>query len=283
MICRDFERRLETWLDGTLPAGERAACDRHLAQCPRCRELAALTGGLDRGASGVPEPPPEPPPELAPAVLARTSGAACDRARKRLVPLVDPSQHGRLPEAERELLGLHLETCADCRALRAELVALSEDLPRLAELDPGPGFVEGVLERTSRGRTAGGGLVERLRGLGDRLGSGFLPRLVRRPRFAWEAAYVAVLLLTPLIASAGSPDAAAQAVERLGRAGGATVASAVRGVTEGTAERAGSVGAAAGTELRTFGTRLASSLQTTNTKAGRNAPADPDDPKEDAP
>lgn len=278
MICRDFERRLEDWVDGRLASADGAACDRHLAECPRCRELAALAGGPDRGASRVPEPPPD----LAPEILARTSGAACERARERLAPLVDPSEDGPLPEAERAVLELHLEACADCRALRAELVALGEDLPRLAELDPGPGFVEGVLARTSHRRAAAARLAERLRRLGDRLGSGLLPRLVRRPRFAWEAAYVAVLLLTPLIASAGSPDAAAQAVERLGRAGGATVASAVRGVTEGTAERAGSVGAAAGTELRTFGTRFASSLQ----RGGDERPAGPDHPdapKEDAP
>ncbi len=280
MICREFERRLEDWVDGNLPTTERAACDRHLAECPRCRELAALAGGLDPSAS----PRSEPPPDLASEVLARTTGAACDRARERLVPLVDPSEHGPLPAAERQLVELHLEACFDCRALRAELVALSADLPRLAELDPGSGFVDGVLERTSRRRAAPAGrLADRWRRLRPATWPGLLPRLVRRPRFAWEAAYVAVLLLTPLIASAGSPDAAAQAVERLGRAGGATVASAVRGVTEGTVERAGSVGAAAGTELRTFGTRLASSLQRTDPKAGEDVPADPDDPKEDAP
>lgn len=280
MICRDFERRLEPWLDGALPAGERAACDRHLAQCPRCRELMALAGGLDPGVWEVSEQPPD----LAPEILSRTSGAACARVREWLVPLVDPSEDGPLPEAEHALVELHLETCADCRALRSELEVLREDLPRLAEIDPGPGFVEGVLARTSHGRAGSPG---RLVGWWRRLRAAtvpgpLLPRLVRRPRFAWEAAYVAVLLLTPLIASAGSPDAAAQAVARLGRAGGATVASAVRGVTEGTAERAGSVGAAAGTELRTFGTRFASSLQ----RAADERPAvpdHPDDPKEDTP
>jgi hypothetical protein len=58
------------------------------------------------------------------------------------------------------------------------------DLPLLAEMDPGPGFTERVLLATSR-KPAPLGWRARA--------SGAWRALVRRPRFAWEAAYVATV------------------------------------------------------------------------------------------
>ena len=62
--------------------------------------------------------------------------------------------------------------------------AILADLPRLAEMDPGPGFTERVLMATSR-KPAPAGWRWRV--------SGAWQALVRRPRFAWEAAYVATV------------------------------------------------------------------------------------------
>jgi len=62
--------------------------------------------------------------------------------------------------------------------------AVVNDLPLLADLDPGPGFAERVLMATSRKR-ATEGWPARV--------AGAWRAMVRRPRFAWEAAYVATL------------------------------------------------------------------------------------------
>lgn len=61
MNCERIEPLLSEWIDGTLDAQLRAECERHIADCPRCRELhSTLTrlvldvGAMPRGL----EPPP---------------------------------------------------------------------------------------------------------------------------------------------------------------------------------------------------------------------------------
>jgi len=189
MTCEDFERRLERWIgDAPLGAHERALGARHLAACPRCRdlvELAALAAGP-----------------------------------------VDSA-------------------------------------------DPGPGFVEEVLARTVGARRR------------DRWAQ-IRSNLLRRPRFAWEVAYVLTLVLAPLVLWTGAPERTAALVGqagRVGRIGSVAVAAASRDLTAGAADRVGSLGTAAGTEARTFGTRIASSLE-----RGRDeGPDDPNPEKGDAP
>jgi hypothetical protein len=137
-------------------------------------------------------------------VLARTTGPVCGRAHELL-----PDQD--LPETDRRLLALHLEGCAECRALSAALAALAEDLPALAEVPPEPGFVEGVLARTSQAAPAVPVLerwVRRAESVADAVAGAWRrswPAWVRRPRFAWEAAFVLTLVLTPVFAAAGAP------------------------------------------------------------------------------
>ncbi|MCX6551408.1 MAG: hypothetical protein NTY02_10460 [Acidobacteria bacterium] len=120
------------------------------------------------------------------------SANACDLCRARI--LAD------------EPVAAHLEDCADCRAwheayragvevwrgeeidafadgvlVRTSMLdALIAELPSLVEMDPGPGFTERVLLHTSKKPATA---IWRDRWLA----------LVRRPRFAWEAAYVATL------------------------------------------------------------------------------------------
>lgn len=89
------------------------------------------------------------------------------------------------------------EVFADRVVARTSAVdALVAELPTLAEMDPGLGFTERVLQRTSRAqgwRARRAGVLAACRAL------------VQRPRFAWEAAYVATLCLVLMF---GGPVAA---------------------------------------------------------------------------
>jgi len=184
--------RLDDLLDGRLSASDRAAVEAHLGDCPRCRELAALVGGeLGRI-------PDETPAGLAEAILSRTSGSTCASARERLCAYVDEE----IDPVDRELVRLHLERCAPCAALAGALARLARDLPALAEAEPQDDFVAGVLARTSGRRRP----VERW---AARLAAGWA-ELIRRPRFAWEAAYVATFALALIFATPASPLAGVQ-------------------------------------------------------------------------
>jgi hypothetical protein len=62
--------------------------------------------------------------------------------------------------------------------------AVLRDLPLLADMDPGPGFTERVLLATSKQPVSEGWRAR---------AAGAWRTLVRRPRFAWEAAYLATV------------------------------------------------------------------------------------------
>ncbi|MEE8246042.1 MAG: zf-HC2 domain-containing protein [Alphaproteobacteria bacterium] len=179
MDCYELEDRLEALLDGELTDAERRRCARHLEKCRRCRELVEPLAVAA-----------EPPADLVGSVLARTSGATCGRAHALLCDLED----GALTATERELVGRHLESCGDCRALAAVLARLSVDLPRLAELAPDRRFVEDVLSATLPYPV-----------LLRRWWSRTWPQWLRRPRFASEAAFVATMVLVLVFATPDSP------------------------------------------------------------------------------
>jgi hypothetical protein len=77
-------------------------------------------------------------------------------------------------------------------------VRLREELPALAETHPGERFVEGVLDRTSRGWR------QRMAGWRARAGERWR-HVVARPRFAAEGAYIGSLALVVLVGLPGSP------------------------------------------------------------------------------
>lgn len=138
------------------------------------------------------------------AVLDRTSGPVCGRAH---ALLAEPDR----AETDRRLLALHLEGCAECRALAAALAALARELPALAEVAPDPAFVADVLAQTSRAAAATAPPRRPARapatpwvGLAAAWRRSW-PRWVRRPRFAWEAAFVLTLVLSPVLAASGAP------------------------------------------------------------------------------
>jgi hypothetical protein len=134
------------------------------------------------------------------------SDITCDQLRAAtLDPGASPRDWTRLPEAT-----AHVRHCAACQdwldafnagarvwtsvpaddftdrviARTAGLDAILRGLPVLADMDPGPGFTERVLRATSMTRDPVGWRA--------RASAGWRA-LVRRPRFAWEAAYVATV------------------------------------------------------------------------------------------
>lgn len=54
MTCKELDERLDEWLDGTLPAAERAELEAHLASCPSCREDERRTRLLLAHAAALP-------------------------------------------------------------------------------------------------------------------------------------------------------------------------------------------------------------------------------------
>lgn len=134
------------------------------------------------------------------------SPQTCDTVRAAAIdPLASPADWTRRPD-----VADHLHRCPACRDWLAAFAAGGQawasepadafaesvlartsgvdavllDLPLLAEMDPGPGFAERVLLATSQRPEPAGWRAR----WADRWRA-----LVRRPRFAWEAAYVATV------------------------------------------------------------------------------------------
>ncbi len=135
-------------------------------------------------------------------VLGRTTGQACGRAVEQLGDLMDD----RLTGIDRQLVQAHLENCTDCRQLAVTLGWLTPLLPQMAEIDPGPAFMAGVLERTSQAPrpVVYAEHPTGLAGLMDRVGRWWGEQILR-PDFAMQAAYVATVVLVLLTVTPGSP------------------------------------------------------------------------------
>ncbi len=135
-------------------------------------------------------------------VLGRTTGAACGRAAEQLEDLMGD----RLAGLDRQLVQAHLEHCTDCRRLAVTVGWLNPLLPDMAEIDPGPEFLAGVLARTTqaRRRVAYAEHPTGPAGLMDRVGR-WWEKQILRPQFAMQAAYVATVLLVLVFATPGSP------------------------------------------------------------------------------
>ena len=251
MSCSWFDERLDELLAGDLPADEQARAGAHAADCPRCGEAYALLSA----ASG--RRPAEPPGDLADAVLSRTSGRPCERARASLGDLLD----GALGPVDRRLVEAHLEHCADCAALAAAAARLGDELPALAELPPPPDLVDAVLARThglTASRPAATGSYPFPRPTHSRRWQEAVRRLFARPRIAWEAGCVAALLLWLAFGASWSPLRATavearvlleQGVSVARDAGAGSVASvnrAIAAVSERTVRAAHEVSSVAG-------------------------------------
>ena len=186
MECTQFSDRLDALLDGTLPAGEETRAEAHAAACPRCRELYALMR-VDLETPSV-----KTPGGLTESILMHTSGRACPRAQTLLGDHVD----GTLGALDRELVDSHLRQCRECVALASVLARLGEDLPIFAELRPDAALVNDVLARTVR-PTRWSALWNGAQHAGQ--------RFFERPRIAWEAGYVAAMVVWLVFGASWSP------------------------------------------------------------------------------
>jgi anti-sigma factor RsiW len=171
MNCESLLDHATGFLDGSLARPDRKAVVRHLAGCADCRGLFAALAAA-----------PSEDPVLAGAILARTTGGVCDSARSRLCARVD----GDLEPFDADLVDGHLRHCPDCAGLARALRVSAEELSRCAAIDPGPGFVEAILARTS-GRPRPVPLAERW--------AAAVSRLLDRPRIAIEGAFAAMALV----------------------------------------------------------------------------------------
>lgn len=187
MECREFRERLTALAAGALARRDADRAWEHLDTCPDCaRRFDAVA---ERAV----------PPELVQGVLRRTGSDPCTAARERLCEHVD----GTLPRIDTTLIDGHLDACAACRGIAAALREMARELPAWREIDPGSGFAAAVLARTlpagRRAAPSAGRWVETLR------------ELARRPRFAWEAAWVASVIA---LLALGGPDALRPAAPR---------------------------------------------------------------------
>ena len=134
------------------------------------------------------------------------SGLTCDQAR---ALMLDP-EGSTAGLAHRPDLAAHVAGCAGCQDWMGEfqrgalawadvpaadftdevlartsgVETVMRDLPLLADMDPGPGFAERVLLATSKHPAADGWRAR---------AAAAWWAMVRRPRFAWEVAYVATV------------------------------------------------------------------------------------------
>jgi len=193
--CQDWADLLDDYLDGSLDATRQKLAERHLAACPACQELVAQA--RTNRAELAPGPDDA---RLTAAVLAQTSGPACQRAEQ----LLPDHAAGHLTGADAALLASHLEHCAGCRQIAATLAWLQPLLPELGAIEPDAAFTTAVLQRTSRWVSSGQRLQAFTDRTADRVGR-WLERMWQRPRIAFEGAYVAVLLVVGLCALPASP------------------------------------------------------------------------------
>jgi anti-sigma factor RsiW len=177
MNCRTFEDWIDSLASGTLSPADQEAAATHARTCDGCRRLLAAV----RGEGNPMEPQFE--DELVQSILSHTTGSACAAAEEHLCQWVD----GDCSSEDQEIMALHLEHCSSCSAIAAGVMELSDLLPDMAQVDPGNDFTQDVLQATLHARP--------LIFPAPRLTSciEWWNRLIRRPRFAWEAAYIGTL------------------------------------------------------------------------------------------
>jgi hypothetical protein len=180
MDCRRFEETLDRLAAGRATAAERADAEAHMRSCARC-------GSSPASATSGPYPlPPEANEELTRSILEITSGPVCARAEQVLAESFDEP----LEPGAAQILEMHVSGCAGCSRLARTLESLKELLPAMAEIDPGPAFATEVV------RAARASLRVRMQRW--RHPERIWYRLIRRPLFAWEAAYAGTVLFAVL-------------------------------------------------------------------------------------
>ncbi len=179
MDCREFENCLDLLESGLLPPEIRRDAADHVGTCDRCCSLLEVVRGREVPLAR------EESDALTLAILERTTGAVCSVAEERVCEYVD----GTMAATDREIVSHHLDHCPPCNTMAATLRELEEVLPSMAILEPDGGFTTDVLDSTHGCRAAHPWIKT---GLSFR---SWWTRTLRRPRFAWEAAYVGSLMV----------------------------------------------------------------------------------------
>ena len=185
MDCREFEALVDALAASDGEATEGAAAAAHRAACPRCARLFALLS--DSGT-----PPARADEPFVAGVLRRTVGSTCASAQQQLPDWGD----GALDPQSARLVAQHLDHCTGCEDLAGALLALSRDLPELAEVSPDAAFLDEVRARTHP--------LTRPIDSPSRIHAVWR-HLLQRPRLAWEFATAVCLLLAPFWALPSSP------------------------------------------------------------------------------
>ncbi len=187
MNCAAFARVLADFLEGNLSPNDRSTVEAHVRRCDSCRKLLEVVEGR------VGLLPLESAGELANSIIGRTSGSACPRVVDCLGDFVD----GELDQISSQLVGHHLEFCNACRSLADELMALKDELPEFAEIEPGRQFTSAVIGATSARHPFRPRLQTRF--------MAWFNRMAQRPRFSLEAAYLGTLALALIFVNPVAP------------------------------------------------------------------------------
>jgi hypothetical protein len=178
MNCARFARILADYHEGKVAPEQEAMAKAHLEKCPSCRKLQEVTYG------GVDILPPEMREDLTLSILEKTSGGpVCPRVESSLWEFV----LGQEAAEETQLIALHLDHCTRCSLIAEAIESIQEDLPALAEIDPGETFTHEMVRVTSGRRPYRPDLRVRF--------GAWWNRMVQRPRFALESAYICTMLL----------------------------------------------------------------------------------------
>jgi predicted anti-sigma-YlaC factor YlaD len=183
MICSRFTRILADFLEGKLSRDDESAAEAHLGSCSDCR------GFLEMARGSVDILPGNRREELTRSILECTSGPVCRRVESCLWDFVA----GGAGAEDSQLIALHLDHCAGCKSLAEEFAEMQGMLPAMAQVEPGGAFTREVVS-----------LISGVRPYRSRLRIRFLTwwnRIVYRPRFSLEAAYIGTLVIVFLFGS----------------------------------------------------------------------------------
>jgi len=193
MSCSRFIRILADFQQGKLLSEEQMAADAHLAHCPACRRLVEIAQGrIDI----LPESGRD---ELTRSILDRTSGPSCPRAESSLWEFAG----GELSAGDSQMIALHLDHCSACRAIAGDFDEIQRVLPEIAGFEPDGLFTRDVLCATSGAKIPDSKFVipdenlsigSQKSRFGNRIQTAW-HRIVQRPCFSLEAAYVGTLVL----------------------------------------------------------------------------------------
>jgi len=205
--CRDWQERIDPYLDGELASEEVLGLEEHLSACHKCAEgleeaqrLASAIAGMARA---------KPPEGLLAAIFGQVEAAAaldCESVRPELVALAD----GEVEPARQLPVRVHVEGCPTCGAVLAEMTAMREATRRsLVRVRAPRGLVGAILAATTRPRQA------------DWFGPVFAPRRVGYALAAVTAAAAVTALFLYLpegMRTSPSPSvASAPQIEQPGR------------------------------------------------------------------